>query len=86
MSTATELLKMQQCQPASQFIGEFIEWLHENKMEICHRVGDVVEYNPDRRSIEQLLADYFEIDLVKVENERRRILDEFQKKMDEALK
>jgi hypothetical protein len=33
-----------------------------------------IQYDADRRSIEQLLADYFEIDLKKVEQEKRAIL------------
>lgn len=68
-----ECEKMQSVRDDSQKIGEFLEWLDQNKM-------FVAEYNhmdfaqPIRLRREQLLAKYFEIDLDKVENERRKIL------------
>jgi hypothetical protein len=67
-----ELDKMLVVKKKSQAIGEFIEYLISNEM----WVGEWVENigYPVRKSTEQLLADYFGIDLVKAESERRAIL------------
>jgi len=76
-----EIAKMKAVKDESQVIGNFIEAMSEQGLCLCkleklgHREDD---YWPDRRSIEQLLADYFNIDLGKAENERRAILKEFQ--------
>jgi len=67
-------------------IGEFIDWLGESGYRICAfqeftrhsgELGDCTPagWYPQRKSYEQLLADYFEIDLKKVEEERREILE-----------
>jgi hypothetical protein len=40
----------------------------------CHRIGGD-EYTPDSRSIEQLLAEYHGVDLVKAEEERMAVLE-----------
>ena len=62
----------------SQPIGEFIEWL-KRKYDICELVEseDMYggEYVPVYKTTNQLLADYFQIDLDKVEHERRALLD-----------
>jgi hypothetical protein len=41
------------------------------------RIQDL--YLPSRRSPEQLLADYFDIDLQKIESEKRKMLEELRK-------
>ena len=74
----------------SQTIGEFLDWLqadgvipsreHEHS-EGCYEGGDRIcgtskgELTFDHESIESRLARYFEIDLRKVEAEKRAILD-----------
>ena len=97
-----ELDKMKAVRERSQSIGEFLEWLgEEKKWSICasHHHGPGCEgwdeargrFNPgafDRRceaqefelfpvsfSIEKLLAEFFDIDLNKVDDERRAIID-----------
>lgn len=57
----------------SQLLGEFIEWLSENDMSICDKSLDVV-CEPLNHDIEKLLARFFNIDLAKVEVERREVL------------
>ena len=50
-----------------------MEWLQsERKITLCEENRD--EFYPVRIPIERLLAEYFEIDLDKVEAERRAIL------------
>lgn len=74
----------------SQIIGEFIDWLAEDGVilsrehqhsETCYEDGDricgtnkgqlIFDYEP----IQTRLARHFEIDLKKVENEKRALLD-----------
>ena len=67
----------------SQEIGEFLQWLHEEKGYVIGLfvAGDqfpVVVYD----GIDVLLADYFDTDLTKVEQERREILDGLRQSTD----
>lgn len=73
--------KLRAVRDESQAIGQFLEWLGENGLVICSfeeykRTG---EYIPDGRSIQQILADYFEIDLNKLDDEKRAMLNELRK-------
>jgi hypothetical protein len=73
--------KMQAVQSKSQVIGEFLEWLN-GKYVIAQWV-EVEGYKeeqllPAHTVIEKLLAEYFEIDLEKVEAEKREILEELR--------
>jgi hypothetical protein len=82
-----ELDKMKAVQDKSQAIGEFLEHLGEKGLVICcyasrqdeektgYEEGDLI---PLHNSIEKNLADYFGIDLNKVEQERRALLDELR--------
>jgi hypothetical protein len=77
MSKYPECEKMVAVQDKSQAIGEFIEWLqHYKEYEICHICPEEGEYAPIYFSTEELLAEFFEIDLKKVEKERRKMLKE----------
>lgn len=71
-----ELARMEAVNAESQAIGAFIEWLGENGMAVCQTEdglrGD--RFFPVMKSVEQLLALHFGIDLVKVEQERRAVL------------
>lgn len=67
-----ELDKMQAVQDESQAIGSFLDY---GGYTLCE-FDDVSErYVPVRKSIEEILAEYFEIDLKKVDDERRAILE-----------
>ena len=57
----------------SQQIGEFLEWLTGQGVELCV-YHDERGYEPVRETTEQLLAEYFDIDLAKVEQEKRAIM------------
>lgn len=76
----SELDKMLAARDESQAIGNFIEWLGEQGMSICtyNETRYAYAYSPHRKSIEEILAQYFEIDLGKVEQERRVILENFR--------
>jgi hypothetical protein len=64
----------------SQAIGGFIEWLGEQGMWICklYKANPTCEgeYLPVTGSINELLAKHFEIDLKKLESEKRALLEE----------
>ena len=70
----------------SQAIGEFLEWLQTKGIELASypNNGEPVGYEhlmPYRKSIQQILADYFNIDLGKIEAEKRAILKELIKEL-----
>ena len=76
-----ELDKMLSAQPDSQIIGEFIEWLRSEGYRIAEYAdggfGD--DYLCEAsNTTEELLADYFGIDLAVVERERRVLLDQLR--------
>lgn len=85
--------KMIAVKDQSQAIGEFLEWLDEKGWWICRsatqedtrddegertgiREGDLL---PIYKSIEILLAEYFNIDLKKAEQEKRALLESLRK-------
>jgi hypothetical protein len=82
-----ELDKMLRVKDESQAIGEFIEWLGANGMWI----GEYVDLGyreprgvPVSKTINGLLADFYGIDMQKIEQERRAILAEIAKAGDTA--
>lgn len=63
----------------SQIIGAFLDWLfYEKHRTIAHIPEGMEEWHPMGGSIENILAEYYNIDLRKVENERRSILEALQ--------
>lgn len=70
MSEHPELDKLLAVTEESQTIGEFIETAGYT---LGHWDGE--KFVPTNKTINQILADYFEIDLMKVEMERRVILE-----------
>lgn len=67
-------------------IGQFIDWMRSNDLEICELVEGEFEwgsYEPvylGNSGINRLLAKYFDIDLDKVEQERRALLEWLQER------
>jgi len=90
----TEIEKMEKIADKSQVIGEFIEWLQGPKgLTVCRQITqeeiyeedceddyDPGDYLPQHQTIESLLAEYFDIDLKKVEEEKQAILNEIRAK------
>ena len=90
----TECEKMLAVHEESQSIGEFLGWLqtekkvmfhmeHKHKSACCKKGENVCGWQGQcgylHASIDQLLAEYFKIDLKKVEQERRQLLKEIRK-------
>jgi hypothetical protein len=70
----SECEKLNSVQEKSQPIGEFIDWMQNRGFVISSYDEDGNLY-PCRISINLFLAQYFEIDLDKVEQERRALLE-----------
>ena len=64
----------------SQKIGVFLDWLQENEI-VLARYCERDDLHPLRQTIESLLAEYFEIDLNKVEKEKRAIIKHLQEEV-----
>lgn len=82
MVKTPECDKMLKVQDESQAIGAFLDWLQsERRLTLCEANDRTFEnsFIPARIGIEDLLAEYFKIDLNKVEKERRAILEECRK-------
>ena len=77
-----ELDKMLIVASDSQTISGFLEWLEEKEIQLAEWSGSDCEECGDEHLVymvqtkEQLLANYFSIDLVKAEKERQALLDE----------
>ena len=82
MNKYPEHEKMKKVQDESQSIGRFLDWLRgEQGFSIASWVEDE-EFeilSPIRKTSEQLLAQYFDIDLRKIEQEKILILSDFKK-------
>lgn len=66
-----ECEKLASVSDQSQTIGEFLDWLGT----MGYHIADDMPYMLNR-TIEEWLALYFDIDMDKVEDERRQILEE----------
>ena len=71
--------KLKEIQEQYQICGEFLEWLNEEFEILSTGGGELDEYYPCHLSREKLLAQFFNIDLDKLEQEKRKMLDELRK-------
>jgi hypothetical protein len=70
--------RMKAVRERSQAIGGFLEWLQSRGYVLCFRAEGQhpgIPYLPAVKSIEELLAEYFGIDLDAAERERRAVLE-----------
>jgi hypothetical protein len=83
--------KLKEVQEKSQAIGDFLEWLgYEKDVTLCEyfeptreerrEEGAIAGYLPTNKKKMDLLAEYFDIDLNKIEQEKRQMLDELRRK------
>jgi hypothetical protein len=77
MSDYPEHERLQEIQAISQAEGEFIYWL-ESKGTHLMRYNDQIGWHKEPESITELLAAYHEIDLEKLEEEKREMLDKIR--------
>lgn len=79
MSEYPECEKLKAASPKSQAIGEFLDWLEAEKgVQLARYPEDSERLVPFSFSTERLLAEFFGIDLDKVEDERRAMLSSLQ--------
>ena len=64
----------------NQVVGDFVEWLGEKGFTICESgCGPGSEiYEPAFKRTEEWIAEFFEIDAEKLENEKRQMLDKIR--------
>jgi len=68
--------KLQKIQDKSQTIGEFLDWLgYEHEYFICEKSGKYQEWYPISQNHQKLLAQYFDINLDKLEQEKKQMLE-----------
>lgn len=73
--------KLTAIQDKSQLLGEFLEWARSNDYDFCHRTiqeegtpWERVEYRPSHKAVDKILAEFYEIDLKVLEEEKRQML------------
>lgn len=79
MTEYPEHEKLKRVNTLSQTIGEFLEWASEQGMMLCERTGSMdyyVDLQPVRRTKNEILAEYFKIDLNVFEDEKVEMLKE----------
>ena len=74
-----EHAKMERIANESNAIGEFLEWLNANQGIVLARLKGRKLYYLSY-TLENLLALHFGIDLIKVEQEKRKMLEEIRSK------
>jgi len=81
---------MSECEKLNKHIEEwnaiypFLEWLGEQGIELCRmdeelRKEGFLQYVAVGKRIQDLLYEYFDIDVNKLEKERRELLDQIRK-------
>lgn len=72
--------KLRPIQEQSQAICDFLEWLsYEKDMTVCKPHDETNEYFPVFVRKEELTAEFFGIDLKKLDAEKRAMLEEMRK-------
>lgn len=66
----------------SQVCGELLEWLASQGLYLCEVNPDSDRFYPINRSFTDLLANFFEINLVVLDKEKAAMLDECQERQD----
>lgn len=79
MTQYPEHEKLEKISDKSQACGEFLDWLSSEGISLCSWHERDEQYYQDPRTITDLLADYFDIDLDKIENEKRDMLGRLRK-------
>lgn len=75
-----ECEKLAEVSKDSQIIGQFLDEMKYAGKELCTFDDSEEQWMPVRGTIESILAEYFGIDMNKVEEERRAILDDIRSK------
>jgi len=71
--------KLSKVSKESQAIGEFLDWLQTEKGYTVGEYNKFDELRPVRFNIQDILAEFYSIDLNKLEAEKRAMLDLLRK-------
>lgn len=74
MSNYPEHEKLKLVKDQSQICGEFLDWLNEEKDLILAKLDEYDDLMPFHISTQKLLAEFFEIDLAVLEDEKDQML------------
>lgn len=77
-----EHAKLKPIQPLTQAVGDFMEWLAEQKLPICEMTRDEAwsQYLPTMRSRDRLLAEHFGINQKRLDKEKDAMLEEHRRR------
>jgi len=78
MTEYPEHEKLKKISDKSQAIGEFVDWLRYEKNIQLAQWRNGTDMMPARALIRDLLAEFFDIDQDKIEEEKRAMLDEIR--------
>lgn len=80
MNEYPEHERLKKVQDKSQAIGEFLEWAHDEKEYVLCWKSYMTQsrFEPIQVSKELLLAEFYAIDLQKIEQEKRLMLEEMR--------
>ena len=73
--------KMHAVKDESQKLGTFLDWMfNERNWDLCY-VNDDADYQlvEDGHQIQKILAEYFDIDLSKIEEEKQAMLEDLRR-------
>lgn len=71
--------KLQLVKPKSQIIGEFLEWIEEEGLYLS-KYSESGYLSPYYGTTNELLAKYYGINLTKLEQEKKQMLNEIKTK------
>lgn len=71
--------KLKLIRDQSQLVGNFLEWCEDKGMYLYESKPDCEWPVPVRKRKEELLAEFFEINLRQLENEKLHMLEEIRK-------
>lgn len=74
-----ECEKLNKVSSESQVIGRFLEWLEGEKELVIGKFNSIDDLLPTALPIESLIADFFNIDMKKVEEEQRQMLRDIKR-------
>jgi hypothetical protein len=79
MAEYPEHEKLTKVKDQSQLIGAFLDWLEQSGYTICEYSKKREEFFPIHQSVQKWLAEYFDIDLEKLDAEKVSMLDKLRK-------
>jgi hypothetical protein len=84
MADYPEHEKLKKISDKSQTVGDFLEWLNSQGLHLCEwvdsRYAGEGEFSSANKNTDDLLAEFFEIDQAKLEEEKRELIQEARRR------